>query len=119
MGRFSRAFGAAERQIALRTGAHGRRRASAPHFKRKRGHARDARLARARRRRLGCAGVLAWGVNDDGELGDGTTTGPSFCLVSKVEHSCSPSPVASGELGEVTAVAAGQFARLALLATGR
>jgi alpha-tubulin suppressor-like RCC1 family protein len=60
----------------------------------------------------------AWGLNDDGQLGDGTMTGPSTCLFNKVEHFCSAEPLLVEGLTEVTAVAAGQYHSLALLSSG-
>jgi alpha-tubulin suppressor-like RCC1 family protein len=60
----------------------------------------------------------AWGLNDDGQLGNGSMTGPSTCLFNGVQHFCSKTPILVEELGEVTAVAAGQFHSLALLSNG-
>jgi alpha-tubulin suppressor-like RCC1 family protein len=58
---------------------------------------------------------LGWGANADGELGDGTTTGPETCA----GEACSRIPVAaSGSLGEVTAVSAGTNHSLALQGAG-
>jgi alpha-tubulin suppressor-like RCC1 family protein len=56
-----------------------------------------------------------WGDNSAGELGDGTTTGPETCG----GEACSRGPVAaSGSLGEVTAVSAGEDHSLALQGAG-
>jgi alpha-tubulin suppressor-like RCC1 family protein len=58
---------------------------------------------------------LGWGDNSAGELGDGTTIGPETCE----GVACSRIPVAaSGSLGEVTAVSAGQNHSLALQGAG-
>jgi alpha-tubulin suppressor-like RCC1 family protein len=63
-------------------------------------------------------GVSAWGRNDDGELGDGTMTGPAKCIVAPSEHACSKLPLAVGEISEATSVSAGGSHTLALLASG-
>jgi alpha-tubulin suppressor-like RCC1 family protein len=62
--------------------------------------------------------AAAWGLNDDGQLGNGSTTGPEHCLVSKIEHACSITPLLVSEASEVTAVAAGKSHSLALLSNG-
>jgi tripartite motif-containing protein 71 len=62
--------------------------------------------------------VVAWGSNDEGQLGDGTNEGPEMCKVSPLvyEQPCSKQPTAVDGLSNVTAIAAGrhEFA-LALL----
>jgi alpha-tubulin suppressor-like RCC1 family protein len=58
--------------------------------------------------------VKAWGTNHDGELGDGTFTGPETCGSS----SCSTVPVTVKGLSGVTAIDAGAYHNLALLADG-
>ncbi len=63
-------------------------------------------------------GIAAWGRNDDGELGDGTTTGPETCGVSPFEHACSRVAIGVGEISEATAVSVGGFHDLALLSGG-
>ena len=57
---------------------------------------------------------MAWGLNEWGELGDGTYTGPEKCGVV----GCSTTPVAVSELSGVTAVSAGYQHSLALLEGG-
>ncbi len=65
--------------------------------------------------------VMAWGDNGSGELGDGSTTGPSTCLHG---NSCSTTPTmvtaATGApLRNVKAIAAGAGFSLALLTNGQ
>jgi alpha-tubulin suppressor-like RCC1 family protein len=64
--------------------------------------------------------VIAWGTNNYGQLGDGTTTGPESCPNPNVgaNVSCSPTPVVVGGLSDVAAVAAGGGDSLALLSDG-
>jgi alpha-tubulin suppressor-like RCC1 family protein len=62
-------------------------------------------------------GVLAWGANGTGQLGDGTDTGPEECFPGFPEP-CSIVPVPVGGLSEVKSVAAGTDFALALLNDG-
>jgi alpha-tubulin suppressor-like RCC1 family protein len=60
--------------------------------------------------------ATAWGLNQSGQLGDGTSSGPETC---GAEHkSCSTTPVAVSSLSGVTAVAAGRVDSMALLEGG-
>jgi alpha-tubulin suppressor-like RCC1 family protein len=63
---------------------------------------------------VGGGTVVAWGFNEEGQLGDGTDVGPESCG----GYSCSTVPVAVSGLSGVTAVAAGNEQRLALLSDG-
>ncbi len=58
--------------------------------------------------------VVDWGPNYEGELGDGTTTGPETCD----GNPCSTTPVAVSGLTGVTGLAGGPGHRLALLSNG-
>jgi len=60
--------------------------------------------------------VLAWGENAQGELGQGTTSGPETC--GQEAEACSRIPRPVSGLGEVAAIAAGSFQGLALLKNG-
>ena len=65
--------------------------------------------------------VMAWGLNEEGQLGDGTMTGPQTC-VSGSGHfvrACSTVPVEAEGLDEVAAIAGGNLYSLALLKSGR
>ncbi|MGH2831611.1 MAG: RCC1 domain-containing protein, partial [Solirubrobacteraceae bacterium] len=62
--------------------------------------------------------VMAWGENEYGQLGQGTTRGPDHCYKETEPTQCSTSPVAVNGLSEVTAIAAGQNYSLALLKNG-
>jgi hypothetical protein len=59
--------------------------------------------------------VLTWGANEDGQLGDGSTSGAEACA----GLACSRTPVAVGGLGHVTSISAGANSALALLGDGR
>jgi alpha-tubulin suppressor-like RCC1 family protein len=59
--------------------------------------------------------VVAWGSNQDGQLGDGSSTGPEECEFRKP---CSDIPVPVSGLDGVTAIAAGSEHSLALLSNG-
>ncbi len=62
--------------------------------------------------------VMAWGDNEQGQLGEGTRSGPDHCYTETEPTQCSTSPVPVGGLSEVTAIAAGQNFSLALLRNG-
>jgi alpha-tubulin suppressor-like RCC1 family protein len=64
---------------------------------------------------LGNGTVMSWGMNNSGELGDGSTSGPQSCTFG---HPCSPTPVRVHGLRDVIAIAAGGEHALALLAGG-
>jgi alpha-tubulin suppressor-like RCC1 family protein len=61
--------------------------------------------------------VMAWGLNEYGELGNGTTTGPSTCGRFPFRQPCSTTPEAVTGLSGVVAVSALR-ASLALLSDG-
>ncbi len=60
--------------------------------------------------------VVAWGENGEGQLGDGTNTGPHTC--GRERTACSAVPVTVSKLRNVTAIAAGASHSLALLKNG-
>src|SRR5262249_10645082 len=59
--------------------------------------------------------VMAWGENEDGQLGLGTTTGPEECSSKYV---CAKTPRKVPGLSNVIAISAGYYSSLALLADG-
>jgi alpha-tubulin suppressor-like RCC1 family protein len=59
--------------------------------------------------------VMAWGENNYGQLGDGSSTGPEKC---DEKEACSRVPVSVSGLSEVTAIAAAGYHTLALLKNG-
>jgi alpha-tubulin suppressor-like RCC1 family protein len=61
--------------------------------------------------------VVAWGRNLEGQLGDGSPTGPESCGVPPVQP-CSKTPVAVSNLAGVGAIAAGGNHSMALLSSG-
>jgi alpha-tubulin suppressor-like RCC1 family protein len=64
--------------------------------------------------------VMAWGSNEFGQLGDGTTTGPETCgEPGSSQHPCSTTPVAVNGLQHVEAISAGADYSLALLSNGK
>ncbi|MGC2372388.1 MAG: RHS repeat-associated core domain-containing protein [Solirubrobacteraceae bacterium] len=58
--------------------------------------------------------VKAWGLNEGGELGDGTYTGPETCFGT----ACSRSPVSVSGLSETTAISSSYDDALALTKSG-
>jgi len=61
-------------------------------------------------------GVKCWGMNDNGELGDGTSTGPETC---SFKNACSTTPVdVVGLTSGVKAISSGENQSCALLNTG-
>lgn len=64
--------------------------------------------------------ALAWGYNAEGELGDGTTSGPGICTKGPAPDPCSTKPVRVKlpEDTKVIKVAAGDGHSLALTSTG-
>ena len=68
--------------------------------------------------------VRAWGDNSLGELGTGSSEGPSTCtrkvgFIEQIEkYGCSDTPVAVAEVSGVTAISAGGSHTLALLSSG-
>ena len=60
------------------------------------------------------SGASAWGVNFEGQLGDGTSGGPEWCGGSFPDP-CSTVPLAVNSLGNAKSVAAGQDHGVALL----
>ncbi len=58
--------------------------------------------------------VACWGANGQGQLGDGTSSGPQTCYGA----ACSPTPVAVSGLTGATAISAGGAHACALLAGG-
>ncbi len=63
--------------------------------------------------------VMAWGENDGGQLGDGTSKGPSLCGGPRPPASpCSTTPVPVSALSGVASIAAGGAHTLALLEDG-
>jgi alpha-tubulin suppressor-like RCC1 family protein len=71
---------------------------------------------------LGNRAVMAWGLNDVGELGDGTSTGPDECYALDgllfTEIPCATTPVAVAELGPAAAVSTSGANGLVLGVTG-
>ena len=66
---------------------------------------------------LSTGAVDCWGDDGDGELGIGTTSGPSTC--SNGSEPCSPQPVQVTGITNATQVTAGSGFSCALLSTGR
>ena len=71
--------------------------------------------------------VKAWGDNQQGQVGDGSTSGPETCKEPLVEEEkveenslpCSRTPVAVSGLSEVASISGGAVYSLALLKNGR
>ncbi|MFI4991547.1 MAG: IPT/TIG domain-containing protein [Solirubrobacterales bacterium] len=60
--------------------------------------------------------VVAWGRNDVGQLGNGSTSGPQTCSI--YNQACSTTPVAVSGLSAVTAISAGYEDGLAVESDG-
>jgi len=63
---------------------------------------------------IASGGVYCWGANGDGQLGDGTATGPQRCN----GDACSAAPVPVRGVASASAIAAGGDSACALLAGG-
>jgi alpha-tubulin suppressor-like RCC1 family protein len=61
--------------------------------------------------------VVAWGGNEDGQLGDGTDTGPETC--TGLASPCSRTPVPVSNVSGAKAIAGGSRFGLALLRDGK
>ena len=62
--------------------------------------------------------VDCWGFNDEGELGDGTDSGPETCGEPEDRFACSLVPVSVNGITQATAVSAGSDYACALLSSG-
>jgi len=62
--------------------------------------------------------VRSWGFNEDGQLGNGSFTGPETCTSGTTKPACSTTAIAVSGLTGVTAVAARGGFTLALLSSG-
>jgi alpha-tubulin suppressor-like RCC1 family protein len=68
---------------------------------------------------LGDRTVMAWGANDNGQLGDGTNTGPEHCTEGTSYTICGKQPRPVGGLSGVSVITSGGYHSLALIpATG-
>jgi alpha-tubulin suppressor-like RCC1 family protein len=63
--------------------------------------------------------VECWGVNEYGELGDATMTGPETCEYDGFSFPCSTTPVEVSDITDATQVTASYEDTCALLSTGR
>jgi alpha-tubulin suppressor-like RCC1 family protein len=68
---------------------------------------------------LADGGVMTWGNNTVGQLGDGTETGPELCPSGSESKPCSRSPVEVSGVSGAVAVANGFEYTLALLSDGK
>ncbi len=62
--------------------------------------------------------VACWGDNKAGQLGDGTSTGPTTCPGAPTSEPCSTTPVMANTITGATAVATGYYHSCALLSAG-
>jgi alpha-tubulin suppressor-like RCC1 family protein len=62
--------------------------------------------------------VRAWGPNGEGQLGDGTSSGPQSCGEAGSETPCSTTPAPLSGVSDATAIAAGEIHGLALRSDG-
>lgn len=63
--------------------------------------------------------VDCWGSNEEGQLGDGTSSGPEVCETrSKTDVGCSAKPVPASGIANATAVSTGLGFSCALLSSG-
>jgi alpha-tubulin suppressor-like RCC1 family protein len=67
---------------------------------------------------LTSGGVVAWGENGSGELGNGTTAGPETCPSGFTSVACSTTPGPVTGIGGVRAISAGGGSSFALLKAG-
>jgi alpha-tubulin suppressor-like RCC1 family protein len=67
---------------------------------------------------LASGAIDCWGGNDSGELGDGTTTGPSTCNYLYGTEYCSASPIGVSGISTATQASAGANHTCATLASG-